>query len=721
MYILECWIEHPVRSLDQTFTYLSPEKALPGCRVLVDFNGRRTVGFVESAAETDETPEETAARTGKTVKTVLSVIDRIPLINEELHDLAFRMKEETLSTTISCFQCILPPKIRPSSSAGSAVMERWVRISGREVSLTPKQLKAYCLVREAGMMKYSDLRRAFPSIARKLLDLGALEQVEKEKEAGRTAHAPETAPFPLTPAQQKAKDAIDSAEQDVVLLRGVTGSGKTEIYLQLAAEAIGRGKQVLILVPEIALTPQMIERVSGRFGEELAIYHSGLNAQEKYEQYRKVQSGRAAVVVGTRSAVFLPFSALGLIVMDEEHDASYKQDTQPSYHCRDVAIWRARRHGCRLLLGSATPSLDSYARALKGVYGLAELDERVNHTMPAVSVVPMKAELQRGNAVLSGLLRQKIAGRLARGEKSILLLNRRGYSSMLRCRECQEVIMCPHCELAMSYHRDIGRLKCHFCGTEAAVPKTCPSCGSPAGFMTYGFGTERLEQEVQHAFPGVRILRMDADTTAAKNSHEKILKRFAGGEADILLGTQMIAKGLDFPDVTLVGVISADRGLERSDYRSCETTFELLMQAGGRSGRADRPGEVVYQVFSPDHYAVQCAAMQDYRTFFRMEMAFRHRGQYPPYTYMIALLVQGKDETAVTRTALWLRDGLHGAYKVIGVIALPKLRDRYRARLILKGKDLNEMRKDISTLLNGDDRNRKNMIRIDVNPMVLDG
>lgn len=721
MYILECWIEHPVRSLDQTFTYYSSERAEPGCRVLVDFNGRETVGFVESALETDETPEEASFRTGKAYKTVLSVVDRTPLINEELHDLAFWMREETLSTAISCFQCILPPKIRPSSAAHHAVMERWVRVSGKEVRLTPKQLKAYCAVRDAGLMKYSELRRAFPSAARKLLDLGALEQVEKEKEAADTVHASRTAQLLLTEAQQKAEDAILAAEQDVVLLRGVTGSGKTEIYLQLAAEALRRGKQVLILVPEIALTPQMIERVSGRFGEELAIYHSGLNAQEKYEQYRKVQNGKASIVVGTRSAVFLPFSSLGLIVMDEEHDTSYKQDTQPSYHCRDVAVWRARRHGCRLLLGSATPSLDSYARALKGVYGLVELDERVNRTMPSVSVVPMKQELQRGNAVISDLLRQKITERLARGEKSILLLNRRGYSSMLRCRECQEVIMCPHCELAMSYHRDIRRLKCHFCGTEMPVPKQCPSCGSKAGFMTYGFGTERLEQEVQQAFPGVKVLRMDADTTAAKNSHEKILKRFSQGEADILLGTQMIAKGLDFPDVTLVGVISADRGLERSDYRSCETTFELLMQAGGRSGRAERPGEVVYQVFSPDHYAVQCAAMQDYRTFFRMEMAFRHRGQYPPYTYMIALLVQGKDEAGVTRTALWLRNGLHGDYKVIGVIALPKLRDRFRARLILKGKNLNEMRKDISTLMNEGDGNRKNMIRIDVNPMVLDG
>lgn len=721
MYILECWIEHPVRSLDQTFTYLSEEKTEPGCRVLVDFNGRSTVGFVESVSRSDEDPEKIEQKTGTRLKQISAVIDKEPLINDELHDLAFRMKEDTVSTAISCFQCILPPKIRPSSSAGHAVCERWVRLSGREVSLTPKQLKAYCMVRDAGEMKYSELRAQFPSIARRLIENGALETVMKEKEAGRTVHAVRSTPLALTAAQKKAIDEIRSNSRQTVLLRGVTGSGKTELYLQLAEDALQEGKQVLILVPEIALTPQMIERVSGRFGEELAIYHSGLNAQEKYEQYRKVQTGRAAIVVGTRSAVFLPFSALGLIVMDEEHDTSYKQDSQPAYHCRDIAAWRASYHHCRLLLGSATPSLDSYARALKGVYGLVELDERVNRNLPSVTIVAMKEELKKGNAVLSGVLKEKIADRLKKNEKCILLLNRRGYSSMLQCRSCGEPLMCPHCELAMSYHRGIRRMKCHFCGTELPVPDTCPSCGSKAGFMSYGFGTERLEMEVQKTFAGVRTLRMDADTTSRRNSHEKILRQFADGKADILLGTQMIAKGLDFPDVTLVGVISADRGLERSDFRSCEATFDLLVQAAGRSGRAEKTGEVIYQVFDPSHYAVQCAARQDYRTFFRMEMQFRHRGQYPPYTYMISMLVQGKDEKKVMRTAAWLRENLGGSYKVIGVIALPRLSDRYRARLILKGKDLNEMRKDISTLLKTDDSSRINLIRIDVNPMVLDG
>lgn len=720
MYILECWIEHPVRTLDHTFTYLSDVQVSPGCRVSVDFNHHELVGFVETVEESNLSKAEIEKQRGMEIRMVNAVIDEEPLITNELHDLALMMKKTTLSTTISCFQCILPPKIRPSSSAKHIVMERYVRISENDVNLTPKQLQAYMLVKEKGEMRYGDLRKAYPALAKKMVDSGALVVFEKEKEAPSTIHEVRDVPPVLSTAQKETLMKIEQAERRAVLLRGVTGSGKTEIYLQLAAKELNENKQVLILVPEIALTPQMIERVTRRFGEELAIYHSGLNAQEKYEQYVKVKSGRARIVVGTRSAVFLPFSDLGLIVMDEEHDGSYKQDKQPSYHCRDVALWRSEYHHARLLLGSATPSLDSYARALKGVYTLVELDERINQSLPKIIAVDMKREMERGNTVLSGLLKEKIADRLQKHEKVILLLNRRGYNSALYCRSCGEAIMCPHCELSMSYHRSIGRLKCHFCGTEMKVPFKCPSCGSTAGFTGTGYGTERLEKEVQELYPCAKIYRMDADTVSRKNAHEKILRQFMA-DGDILLGTQMIAKGLDFPEVTLVGILAADSGLERSDFHSCEETFDLLMQASGRSGRADKKGEVIFQVFDTGHYAVQCALRQDYRTFFKMEMDFRHRCMYPPYTYLVSLLVQGKDEKRVREAALWLKNGLVGNYKTIGVIVLLKRRDLFRARIILKGRDLDEMRKDISTLLEQDDKRRANMLVIDVNPMVLDG
>lgn len=720
MEIITCWIEHPVRSLDQTYTYLSSQHVLPGCRVRVPFGHREVIGFVETSQESDETKEQVEARLGMKLKEISAVIDQEPLITEELHDLALWMKDQTLSTTIACFQTMLPGKVKPSSSASKAVVEKWVKLSEETVNLTPKQLEAYLFVKSNGEMKYSDLRKQYPNQAHALIEKNALTVFEKEKTAEKKAVVKHSSPLPLTELQKKAINEIRNTGDAVYLIRGVTGSGKTEIYLQLAAEALAKGKQVLILVPEIALTPQMIDRVSSRFGEDLAIYHSGLNAQQKYEQYRLVTSGRARIVVGTRSAVFLPFQKLGLIVMDEEHDASYKQENQPGYHARDVAIWRGKYHSCKVILGSATPSLESYARAIKHVYHLIVMNERINGTRPKVTVVSMKENLKKGGSfILSEELKRKIGERLDHHKQVILLLNRRGYNTQLRCKSCNEVIHCPHCDLAMSWHKDVRMLKCHTCGTEMRLPRRCPKCGSTAGFAMFGYGTQKLEDEVRRSFPQAKILRMDADTTSRKDAHEKILSAFGRHEADILLGTQMIAKGLDYPDVTLVGVVNGDEGLNRTDFRSTETTFDLLMQAGGRSGRGDDAGEVVFQVFDPDHYAVQCAVKGDYDTFFRYEMRFRHAGQYPPYTYLISLTAVGKYQNQVDRLALAMKNEITGNFKTIGVISLLKIQDQIRDRVILKGKDLDEMRQAVRSFLNHTDLDLKGL-RIDVNPMVLD-
>ncbi len=722
MKLVHCWIEHPVRSIDQTFTYLcDDDNVQPYSRVAIHFHHRNVIGFVETVEDFDGTQEDLKQELGFDVKHVEALIDEEPLLTQELHDLACEMRENTLSTMISCFSCMLPAIIKPVSGKKNAVKEEWVTISDQEVSLTPKQLMAFQFVQEKGMVKYAELCKAFPNQALDLRKKGAVTVVVKEREAVSNAHTQEGTHLPLTPAQQRVMQDIASSENNVILFRGVTGSGKTEIYLQIADRVLHEGKQVLILVPEIGLTPQMIARVSSRFGQELAIYHSGLNAQEKYEQYKKVKNGSARIVVGTRSAVFLPFTNLGLIVMDEEHDSSYKQEKQPAYHCRDIAIFRGKYHQCKVILGSATPSLESYARGLKQVYHLVELEERVNQTLPMVRVVGMREMLKKEQpTLLSQELIEKMEQRFAAKEKVILLLNRRGYSTQLRCRDCGEVIQCPHCDLAMSYHRQIHKLKCHTCGFEMRVPRTCPTCQQSSGFTTYGFGTEKLEEQVQQLFPGVRTLRMDADTTSTKNSHERILKQFEKGEADVLLGTQMIAKGLDYPSVTLVGIINGDQGIERSDFRSCELAFDLLMQAEGRSGRGENPGEVVCQVFHPEHYAVQYAVQQDYRAFFQKEMQFRHAGQYPPYTYMISLLVRNRDQGKADAIAMWLKQNLQGNYKTIGVISLVKINDFYRNRVVLKGKNLDEMRKDIRTLLECDNGNRINSISIDVNPFVLE-
>ncbi len=718
--IVQCWIEHPVRKLDQTFTYLYEGKIEPGCRVEISFGTRTLTGFAESVEESEESREEIEARLGMKLKDIDRVIDEESLITDELHDLALWLRNETLSTAIACFQTMLPGKLKPAGGRSQTVKEKIVKLSEKEVSLTPKQLEAYLYVKDHPGITYTQLRKEYPNQARALVEKEAVILEEKEKEA-----VPMRAEIPqeelvLRPEQQKAMDEIRNSDDAVFLLEGITGSGKTEIYLQLAKEALNQGKQVLILVPEIALTPQMISRVKQRFSDGLAIYHSGLSDQEKYEQYRLVKTGQASIVVGTRSAVFLPFASLGLIVLDEEHDSSYKQDSQPCYHCRNVAIYRGRYHHCKVILGSATPSLDSYARALKKVYHLVSLKERINRTLPEVTVVPVRESIRKGGSyILTDVLKEKIRERLDRNEQIILLLNRRGYSAQLRCHSCQEVLKCPHCDLAMSWHHDIKMLKCHTCGTMLHTPSSCPVCGSREGFMSYGFGTQRLQEETERAFPGARILRMDADTTSRRNAHAKILSAFADHQADILLGTQMIAKGLDYPDVTLVGIVNGDEGLSRTDFRSCEVTFDLLMQASGRSGRGDKHGEVVMQVYDPGHYAVRCAAKQDYETFFYQEMKFRHAGEYPPYTYLAALTVSSRDQRQTDRLALALKAGLSGPFKVIGVVSLLKINDRCRSRILLKGKDPQAIKDAIRNFIDTTDLDLKGL-KVDIDPLYLD-
>ena len=720
MYILNCWIEHPVRSLDQTFSYLSERKVQCGCRVSVPFGARHLIGFTESCEYTEETELQIEKRLGMKLKYIDEVIDEDPLINEELHDLALWMKEMTLSTTISCFQAMLPSMIKPQGKKKKAVLEKWVKLSDKEVSLTPKQLKVYLYVQEHGSVKYTELRQLFKTIPHTLIEKKAFVLYEAERKGTTISSQRSTTPLPLTPLQSKAMHEIEDSDDEVYLLYGVTGSGKTEVYLQLASQKLHDGKQVLILVPEISLTPQMISRVSERFPNSLAIYHSGLSAQQKYEQWKLVREGKARIVVGTRSAVFLPFETLGLIIMDEEHDGSYKQENQPCYHARDIAIHRGQYHQCKVILGSATPSLDSYARGLRQVYHLVEMKERINHTLPNVQIVEMRKAMENGESyILSNVLKTKIQERLNAHKQSIILLNRRGFHAQLRCKACQEVLLCPHCDLAMSYHRDIHKMKCHTCGTELPVPKICPHCGSRAGFTTFGFGTEKLQEEIQNTFPNVKILRMDADTTTKKDSHKKILEAFENHEADILVGTQMIAKGLDFPSVTLVGIVNGDEGLNRTDFRSAETTFDLLMQASGRSGRGEKNGEVVLQVMDSQHYVIQCTLQQNYERFFENEMRFRKAGQYPPYTYLIAITICGINQHKVDSTSLKICQSLHGNFKVIGVISLLKIRDQYRERIILKGKNLQEMRDNINTFLQKNEIDR-NLIRIDVNPLVLD-
>ncbi|EKZ0361952.1 primosomal protein N' [Enterococcus faecalis] len=523
-----------------------------------------------------------------------------------------------------------------------------------------------------------------------------------EKEAYRDPFANQTfektTALSLNAEQQVAVETILQSVQEqqsqTYLLEGITGSGKTEVYLQVIAEVLNQGKTAIMLVPEISLTPQMVQRFKSRFGEHVAVMHSGLSQGEKYDEWRKIERGEAEVVVGARSAIFAPIENIGVIIIDEEHEASYKQAETPRYHARDLAIWRSEYHHCPVVLGSATPSLESRARAQKNVYQRLRLTQRANQaaTLPTIDVVDMRQEVENGNvSSFSMSLQEKLQERLEKNEQSVLLLNRRGYSSFVMCRDCGYVLPCPNCDISLTLHMDSKTMKCHYCGHEERIPYRCPNCGQDK-IRYYGTGTQKVEEELQTLLPDSRILRMDVDTTRRKGAHEKILRTFGEGQADILLGTQMIAKGLDFPNVTLVGVLNADTALNLPDFRSSERTFQLLTQVSGRAGRAEKPGEVIIQSFNPEHYAIQLAKAQDYEDFYTKEMYIRHRGNYPPYYFTVQITASHPEENEAAKQmfqiATKLKQGLSPQAILLGPTpnAIMRVNNRYFYQVIIKYK-----------------------------------
>ncbi|MEC1547072.1 primosomal protein N' [Bacillus rugosus] len=542
-----------------------------------------------------------------------------------------------------------------------------------------------------------------------------------------------TEPLPLTDEQSAAfqpiRQTLDNDEHKVFLLHGVTGSGKTEIYLQSIEKVLAKGKEAIVLVPEISLTPQMVNRFKGRFGSQVAVMHSGLSTGEKYDEWRKIHRKEVRLVVGARSAIFAPFENLGMIIIDEEHESSYKQEEMPRYHAKEVAIKRAEHHSCPVVLGSATPTLESYARAQKGVYELLSLKHRVNHqVMPEVSLVDMREELRNGNrSMFSVELMEKLEETIAKGEQAVLFLNKRGYSSFVMCRDCGYVPQCPHCDISMTYHRYGQRLKCHYCGHEEPVPHNCPECASEH-IRFFGTGTQRVEEELTKVLPNARVIRMDVDTTSRKGAHEKLLSAFGEGKADILLGTQMIAKGLDFPNVTLVGVLSADTTLHIPDFRSAEKTFQLLTQVSGRAGRHEKPGHVIIQTYTPSHYSIQLTKTHDYETFYQHEMAHRREQSYPPYYYLALVTVSHEEvaKAAVTaeKIAHFLKANCGADTKILGPSASPiaRIKDRYRYQCVIKYKQENQLSALLKKILEHYKREIEQkhvMISIDMNPYMM--
>lgn len=573
------------------------------------------------------------------------------------------------------------------------------------------------------------------AVIKTLLEKGWLE--EKQEESYRDPYADrqfqKSVPHALTAEQKQAIGPVLSAvrenRNETFLLFGVTGSGKTEIYLQSIQEVLNQGKEAIVLVPEISLTPQMVNRFKSRFGKDVAVLHSGLSVGEKYDEWRKITRKEAKVVVGARSAIFAPLENLGIIIIDEEHENSYKQEDNPRYHARDVALFRSKNHHCPVILGSATPSLESFARAQKGVYTLLKMGKRMNnHPLPEVSIVDMREELRAGNrSMFSRELFEKLKDRLEKKQQTVLLLNKRGYSSFVMCRDCGYVQQCPNCDISLTYHRSTNEMKCHYCGYETFVPATCPECGS-SHIRYFGTGTQKVEEELGRLLPEARVIRMDVDTTGRKGAHERMLQSFANGEADILLGTQMIAKGLDFPNITLVGVLNADTILHLPDFRASEKTFQLLTQVSGRAGRHQLEGEVVVQTYTPEHYSIQFAGEQDYERFYRQEMRMRKVGAYPPFYYLTLITVSHenvmKAMSAAEKIAGFMRNRVSGGSVILGPSAcpVPRVKNRYRYQCLIKYKREPRLNETLSVLLEHFQHQIASeglSIAVDVNPNMM--
>ncbi|HBS91975.1 MAG TPA: primosomal protein N' [Erysipelotrichaceae bacterium] len=711
MYYYEVIVEHPLAN--QTLTYTSTARIQRGVRVRVELNRKKVTGMIESVRST--LPDYVC-------KPILDILDEAPILNEEMFELSQWLSYQTICEKISAISAMLPPVNKVSSKTTKPSTQRWVEFVHDifDQKTTSKQKDVVLILKLKQRMLYSEFLSEFKTVGLTCIKKGFAQVKTEEIRYKPNPEQFQSAFLTLTPDQQKVKSSIVPNCHDTYLLYGATGSGKTEIYMHLAQDALKQGKDVLVLVPEISLTPQMISRFTERFGDQVVIYHSHLNPQQRYQQYKRVVDKEVSLAIGTRSAVFLPFEHLGCIILDEEHDTSYKQESVPFYHARDVAIKRGEYHQCPVILASATPSLESFARGKKGVYKLLSLPKRMASFPISTKVVDTREALRnKQSGYLSEVLLDAIDVRLKRNEQIILLLNRRGYHPTLFCELCLKVAMCPHCDVSLAYHKENQRIMCHICGY-STQKLTCVHCGHQR-FNGRGVATQRLEEQLNQLFPEASILRMDADTTRIKGSHQEILEKFTTHQADILLGTQMIAKGLDVGNVTLVGIINADAAIMQPDYRSVEHAFNMMVQAAGRSGRKDLAGEVVIQVFDVNHYAVQLAARNDYETFFYKEMKYRHIGKYPPYQYLISFVTSSLNDADAYELAMDIKQIFtQKQMRVIGVASLGKNKAKFRYRVILKGQDLSSMIEFTwNYIIPLKYKSKKALLSINVNPMGL--
>lgn len=625
------------------------------------------------------------------------------LLDQGVLELVYQVQDQTTTKTQTMIELAMPAESiqqviqeLPTRSQKVAQLLSYLLASGQpqweqQALLAASQVSASSL---KTALKHGYIKSQKVSVYR-----DPLAHLEVEQSQSRTLTEAQKAVY------EQVAQALEEHQDQTFLLEGVTGSGKTEVYLQLMAKASQMGRGAILLVPEIALTPQMVRQVKSRFQTGVAVLHSGLTNSQKYDEWRRIIRGQATIVVGARSSIFAPIRDLGLVIIDEEHETTYKQSDTPRYHAREVAIWRCHYHQAPLLLGSATPSLESRSRAQVGRYQHLRLPERVNgRPLPPVTLVDMTKEMaQQTTDELSSVLKDKIADRLAKGQQIVLLLNRRGYASYMLCRECGQVIQCPRCDISLTYHKHEHRLKCHYCDYQSPVPDRCPNCHSDY-LRTFGLGTQKIEELLNQHFPEARVIRMDMDTTRKKGQHEALLDSFRRHEADILLGTQMIAKGLDFETVTLVGVINADTALNLPDFRAGEKTFQLLTQVAGRTGRGRFEGEVLIQTYNPDHYVMQLAQQHDYESFFYYEMKRRHLGHYPPYFYTTLITISSKYQAKAQAMSHQVKQALLASGAPIEILgpsqgAIARINERYYFQLLLKYKDGQVIKESLGAIL----------------------
>lgn len=712
-------VEISNKNVDKIFDYKIPkeleEKIKVGIRVLVPFGRMMIVGFVLEIKDEFNDKYE--------LKEIIEVKDEDIILTDELLELGKKISKDTLATLISCYQTMLPKALKAKhDSVVNKKYDTYYRIKGKiDEKLPSKQQELVDLIKAKNEIIRSEALEISSSALNSLLKKNYLEEIKKEHY--RVDYSDAIVPKKeLTLEQDLAVKKIDLKKHDVYLLHGVTGSGKTEVYMELIEKALLDGKSSIVLVPEISLTPQMVSRFQQRFGKKIAAIHSALSDGEKYDEWRRIARREALIVIGARSAIFAPVKNIGIIIVDEEHSDSYKQsDMNPRYNAKDIAIIRGKYHNCPVVLGSATPSLEAYARALKDVYKLVELPHRVNgKELPVVNIIDMNKEMKYSKGHFSKELLEAIKIRLEKKEQIILLLNRRGYSSFVSCKNCGFTFKCPNCDITLTYHKSSNTLRCHYCGYGEKNYEVCPSCHEKA-LSNLGVGTQRIEEELQNNFLDSKILRMDYDTTSRKGMHEKMIKSFKNHEYDILLGTQIVAKGLDFEDVTLVGVINADTGLNIPDFRSSENTFSLLSQVAGRSGRSNKSGEVFIQTFNPNHYAISYTKKHDYIGFYKEEMSIRRALKYPPFYYLVSIRVSGSDEKEILNEALKIKRALMRNLEntiILGPSSATifKLNNIYRYNLILKYKKEPNLLDVLEKILDHYKNKVKIKVDVDINP-----